>query len=66
MEKLIEFFAKAKADVAASVEVAHTIDADHGIDTEAKEEGTEKACDGSCGSLGCVYLAWLKDMKILK
>lgn len=66
MEKLTEFLAKAKADVEASADVAHTIDADHGIDTEAKEEGTEKACDGSCGSLGCSYAAWLKDMKILK
>ena len=66
MEKLAEFFTKAKADIEASVDVAHTIDADHGVDPEAKDEVVEKACDGSCGSLGCSYLAWLKAMKIVK
>ena len=66
MEKLAEFFTKAKADIEASVDVAHTIDADHGADPEVKDEVVEKACDGSCGSLGCSYLAWLKAMKIVK
>ncbi|MBQ9086859.1 MAG: hypothetical protein IJY47_06695 [Clostridia bacterium] len=66
MEKFEAFLVKAKADVAASAEVQHTIDADHGIDEKAEEEGTEKACEGTCGSLGCSYQAWLKAMKIVK
>ena len=67
MEALAAFFEKAKTDTAASVELQETIDFNHGEDAESTETPkAEKACDGTCGSLSCVYAKWLSAMKITK
>ena len=57
------FIENAKATVAASADVQKHIDYDHGIDAETKAEAE---CDGSCGTLGCVYDKWLIEMEIKK
>ena len=57
------FIVNAQATVAASADVLKHIDYDHGIDAETKEEAE---CDGSCGTLGCVYDKWLIEMEIKK
>lgn len=61
-DALEAFIASAKARIAESAAVGAHLDYDHG----ANEDGSEKACSGSCGSLQCSYAAWLKKMKITK
>ncbi|MBQ8331708.1 MAG: LacI family DNA-binding transcriptional regulator [Clostridia bacterium] len=62
LEEFNTFVANAKAAIAESLDVQKHIDHDHGIDSVTQKE---LECDKTCGSLKCVYDAWLIKMEIV-